>query len=117
MLQVLESLLDDLEILPTRLQKKAVSLLSAESCVNELLFRAWTIATDSFHGNISGTSTFQISPIETWRGGPPWWFLFPKGQTSGSWSWSGARVAEAILVDNFMQLVPRLCPSMLNGIH
>lgn len=39
MLQVLESLLDDLEILPTRLQKKAVSLLSAESCVNEL-FRA-----------------------------------------------------------------------------
>lgn len=40
MLQVLESLLDDLEILPTRLQKKAVSLLSAESCVNELLFRA-----------------------------------------------------------------------------
>lgn len=39
MLQVLESLLDDLEILPTRLQKKAVSLLPAESCVNEL-FRA-----------------------------------------------------------------------------
>lgn len=39
MLQVLESLLDDLEILPTRLQKKAVSLLPAESCVT-ILFRA-----------------------------------------------------------------------------